>query len=418
MELNTEQHHALDLLKSGKNVFLTGPAGTGKTTIIKHFTNYCKLKNINIALTSTTGVSALLINGTTIHSFSGIFPNKPFKMNSKIQNNWKNNQCIVIDEISMLGPDLLELLDRIAKQARNDYFHPFGGIQIIATGDFAQLPPVADKLKFCFESPTFNDTFENVYLTQNMRQSDKQFQDCLEQVRLGNHTEETINIIKERITPPVIKHGIIPTILFPIRKNVDIINNKEIDKLLKDSKENIIYKSVIRFQSELPISESRKNLIITKINKMCPAHDILNIPIGLQVMINFNIDIENRIVNGTRGVVIQFNLGNPVVRLLDGREIVIHTKSWDLNINSKLTVSKIQLPLIPAYALTIHKCQGATLDTAQIDIGSSIFEHGQTYTALSRVKSLENLYLINFDPKKIICNDKVKEFYKIIKQAQ
>ena len=420
MELNKEQEYALNILKSGKNVFITGSAGTGKTTLIQFYKEFCNQKRVKIALTSTTGISALLINGTTIHSFAGIKTGNVSitqVLNNKFAvKNWKEVEVLVIDEISMLKPEIFELLNNIAKAVRQNE-RPFGNIQIIGTGDFAQLPPVyiEDETKFCFESPIWNEIFPKksiIQLKQIMRQSDNEFKKCLQEIRENNPSEETIALLNTRIRAPKIINGIIPTKLYATKSDVNDINNREIQKLIDQGNEIRIYDSSITFSMN-NISEAQKKLLIDRIDKSCPALDNLILPIGAQVMVIFNISLEREIVNGSRGVLIDFIEDFPKIRLLNGLEIVITRQGWKYKeYNSKINVIKSQIPLIPAYALTIHKSQGATLDTAIIDVGSKIFEHGQLYTALSRVKSIENLYLINFDETKIICNEKVKEFYK------
>jgi ATP-dependent DNA helicase PIF1 len=433
MNLNEEQEYAFELLKLRKNVFITGPGGTGKTTLINKFRQYCVLNDIRIAMTSTTGVSALLINGTTIHSFGGIKTGdvtiKDVLKNKFAVNNWRYIQVLVIDEMSMLKPEIFELLDGIAKKVRNN-ISPFGGIQVIGTGDFAQLPPIYEDRKdskdskdqrFCFESDIFGLVFprENiVYLRRIMRQLDKEFQEMLNLIRLGEYNEDHLKMLEARKVEPKIVNGIIPTMLYSLRRDVEAINNRELSKLVKN--ETHVYKSRFRIMSNDIekngiISDAQKELLRNRINNACPAMDNLVLPLGAQVMVIYNINLEEQIVNGTRGVVIGFaenEMRSPVIRLLDKREITVEQVSWEYKeYKSSISIIKTQIPLIPAYALTIHKCQGATLDMAIIDAGDSIFEYGQLYTALSRVRSLDNLYLVNFSEKGIMCNPKVKSFY-------
>lgn len=419
MKLNKEQEQALNILKSGRNVFITGSAGTGKSTLIEFYKRYCNQRGVKIALTSTTGISALLINGTTIHSFAGIKTGNvsigQVLSNKFAVKNWKEVEVLVIDEISMLKPEIFELLNNIAKAIRQNE-QPFGNIQIVATGDFAQLPPVyiEEETKFCFESPIWDEIFpitNIIHLKQIMRQSDNEFKKCLQEIRANTPSEETIALLNTRIREPRIINGIIPTKLYAVKADVNEINNREIQKLIDQGNELQIYDASITFSTN-NISDAQKNLLRDRINKSCPALDNLILPIGAQVMVIFNISLEAGIVNGSRGVLIDFIEGFPKIRLLNGTEIVIPRQGWNYKeYNSKINVIKSQIPLIPAYALTIHKSQGATLDTAIIDVGSKIFEHGQLYTALSRVKSIDNLYLINFDKTRIICNQKVKSFY-------
>lgn len=417
MILTDAQQTALKLMKQGYNVFLTGPAGTGKSTVISIFKSQYMNK---IAITSTTGVSALLIKGTTIHSFAGIGTGEEsvqtllqkIKRMPFLVKRWKNIDCLIIDEVSMMKPELLEKLDTIAKTLRSTLL-PFGGIQLILTGDFAQLPPVYldNKPKFCFESIIWPVLVEKtVHLTEIIRQTDKQFRECLLEIRLGDVSQESIDIIKTRLledgfrSVPV-KNGIIPTRLFSRRRDVQLINNKCVAKL-KDKGNKV--------QNYIATVKGVNEAVKDKINKSCPAPTELELVVGAQVMLVFNVNVGEGLVNGSRGVVVALDELGPTVRFLDGRELLIGSITWEFMENDKVVATKSQIPFIVAYACTIHKTQGATLDYAVIDAGPTVFQCGQIYTALSRVRSLDGLFLLKFDPEKIACNPKVKEFYQKI----
>lgn len=422
MNLTDQQENALNLLKAGKSMFLTGAAGTGKSTIINQFSNYCQEKNINIQITSTTGISALLIGGTTINSFAGYKTDDDIDVKTIIKHpfkrkNWLSTHTLIIDEISMLKPHVLEKLDEIARIIKGNYNY-FGGIQLIGVGDFAQLPPVyKDNTKhFCFESELFNKLFPiKVYLTEIVRQNNVIFQDCLNEIRLNNVSEKTIALLEDRIREPEIINNIKPTLLFSTKKDVNTINKKEIDKLIAENAETRNYTAT--YTVNKPVSTAQKNLYIDILQKNAQAHHNLTLCCGMQIMVTKNIDVENGICNGTRGVITGF-IGNlPKIKLLNGNEIIIDYSNWEFisrNIKGNTIATMKQIPLIPAYALTIHKIQGSTLDCAIIDVGNKIFEHGQTYTALSRVKNIENLYLVGFDKDRIICDKRVIEFYRAL----
>ena len=426
IKLNTKQLKALELLKDGYNVFLTGPGGTGKSTVIKIFKQWCENNYRRIAITSTTGVSALLINGTTIHSFAGIRTGEDpvdkliegIKARKFVNYRWRATKVLVIDEISMMKPELLEKLDSIGKAIRNNP-NPFGGLQVVLTGDFAQLPPVYidEEEKFCFQSPLWKTLVQKtVHLTEIMRQKDKIFQRCLSEIRLSNVSETTLEILQTRLvsTCQIQKiNGILPTRLFARKRNVEEINNKHLQRLRDDGAETVTFEAETKvintkFQK---IPDSYKDGLIKKINRSCPAPDKLELVVGAQVMLNYNYCIEDGLVNGSRGVLSKIIGDVPVVRFLDGAEIPIAPVVWELREDDSLCVQKKQIPLIVAYACTIHKVQGATLDLAIIDAGPNIFQYGQIYTALSRVKSLDGLYLLKLDPERIRCHPKVLEFY-------
>jgi len=415
--LTDAQQTALTWMKRGYNTFLTGPAGTGKSTVISLFQLQYPGK---IAITSTTGVSALLIRGSTIHSFAGIGLGeesvqtliRKIKLKPFFVRRWKQVDCIVIDEISMMKPELLEKLNIIAQIFRNNPA-PFGGIQLILTGDFAQLPPVyidedEANRKFCFESPIWPKLIEKtVHLIEIVRQSDAVFRKCLLEIRLGNISKETINIIKSRLLENGIKsveprNGILPTRLFSRRNDVQSINNKCTAKLKAKGNKVQIYHAIVQGLNET---------VKEKINKSCPVPSELELVVGAQVMLVFNVDTAGGLVNGSRGVIIELDDMGPTVRFLNGREEQIGPTKWEFIENDKVVSFKSQIPFITAYACTIHKTQGATLDYAMVDAGPSVFEFGQIYTALSRVRTLEGLLLLKFDPDKIACHPKVFDFY-------
>lgn len=410
-QLTEDQQKALEYIKQGKSIFITGAAGTGKSTIINHLPIILPYKKITI--TSTTGVSALLIGGITIHSFSGIqIGNVPYEKiinNPYIKRKWFNTEILVIDEISMLSLEFFELIAKVGEGIYKNNL-PFGGLQLIITGDFAQLPPVKDNV-FCFESPIWNKVIQNtIYLTKIIRQSDPIFQNCLNEIRLGSISEENYKLLKNRITQVKSKNGIIPTIIFPLKVDVKRINDNNIKKLLDNNNDFIDYKC--SFKLSIKVSEQQYKTYIDLINKCCIAEDNLKIVIGMQVMIIANIDIEQGIANGTRGIISSITNGLPEVLLLNNKKIILDYHCWEYYDKfNNIRVYKYQIPLIPAYAITIHKCQGATIDSCVIDAGKNIFEHGQIYTALSRVKDINRLYLLSFDAGKIICNQKVKNYY-------
>jgi ATP-dependent DNA helicase PIF1 len=415
IKLLPKQNTAFDLMVKGKNVFVTGPAGVGKTILLKMFVKIYKKSKI-IGVTSTTGTSALLFGGTTLHSFLGIglgngsSESLSKKITSKkyLANRWKHLEILVIDEISMLSPELFDKLEEIARIVRkND--KPFGGIQLILSGDFCQLPCIGSD-KFCFESKTWDICLDNtIYLTQIVRQSENDFQICLNNVRLGKLPKETKKILKDCLNKKIDNSfGIKPTKLFSTNRSVDEINEQELDILAEtgiEFKEYNMETYVYTLQN--------KEYIISKYKKSCQAVEVLQLCIGAQVMLIINLDLDNQLANGSRGVVTRFEGDTPVVKFMCGIERIIDYNIWEHESNDVKEIRIIQIPLKIAYATNFHKSQGMTLDCIEIDI-SDCFEYGQAYIGLSRVKSLYGLSIKALDFEKIKAHPKALEYYKYI----
>jgi ATP-dependent DNA helicase PIF1 len=431
--LTEDQQAAFNAIQEGKNVFLTGPAGTGKSYLLQHILE--NIKGKRIALTAMTGCAALLIStpkhkAKTLHSWAGIGLAKESvtELCKKIQasyhvaKRWMTTQLLVIDEISMMTPELLEKLNEIAKKIKKSE-KPFGGIQVIFVGDFYQLPPVsATESKFAFESPQWSEIIQRTaLLTTINRQKDPQFQRLLNEARIGKLSPSSIDVINSRIIPYE-SQEIKPTLLFSRRADVDLLNYKKLSGL---TGERQTYKAAFAFGAKSEYTKVTPTLITLaeKYDKDAQYVPSLEIAIGAQVMLIVNIkskpkgdsiedDDENglMLVNGSRGVVIGFERELPVVKFKNGLTKLIDYHSWQLGDLEE--VYRTQIPLRLAYAISIHKAQGATLDCALIDVGPSTFEYGQAYVALSRVKSLDSLYIKAFDPRAIKANPKVAKFYE------
>jgi ATP-dependent DNA helicase PIF1 len=446
MEFSEEQQQAFNKYIQGQNIFITGPGGTGKSALIKYIKKNADLRCKIIQVCALTGCASVLLEckAKTLHSWSGIGLGKGTieQLIKKIQKNkhskalWKETDILVVDEVSMMSLKLFETLDAIGKSVRKDR-RPFGGLQLIFSGDFYQLPPVGDKddpetSKFCFESEFWFTTFpkqNHVQLKRIFRQNDPIYQNILNQVREGRLKRSTNDILLKQVDKQTNDALTIkPTKLFPTRNKVDSINASEMDKLNGDDLEfKIKYHGDLemtakeRLQRTQFTPEQIKNeLQFLKSNLRCDEN--IKLKIGSQVMCIVNIELSNgeMLCNGSQGIVVRFSQeGVPVIRFSRA-----NTNTFELTMNYHIWPSETipgigvsQLPLILAWALTIHKAQGATLDVAEIDAGSSIFECGQTYVALSRVKSLEGLYLTSYDPKKIRINKKVQEFYQQISET-
>jgi ATP-dependent DNA helicase PIF1 len=431
MELNSDQAAAFAAVKLGKNIFLTGPAGAGKSFLIRKIVEWANTLGKPIAITAMTGCAALLLGNKakTLHSWAsvGLGRDSADVLATSIlkhplsKRRWKKTDVLIIDEISMMQPDLFEKLDTIGKKIRGSS-KPFGGIQLIACGDFFQLPPVTKGIsgemlvpgRFAFESPVWRAAnLCPVVLSKIERQTDTAFQQLLNACRVGQPTEDTITLLKSRQGLDWKSRLIRPTLLFSRNADVDAINEKNIAALQKplhmfDAK-TTIEAPADDPSIEIPTDDMLERFVQRLDNDAnYAAH--LELCEGAQVMLLVNMDIEAGLVNGSRGVIIGFRVdGSPIVQFLHGDPIAIELHEWISNDNP--SVKRYQIPLRVAYAITIHKSQGATLDCALVDIGSSTFEFGQAYVALSRVRDISSLYIWNLDPAKIKAHPTVTKFY-------
>lgn len=415
IRLNTKQNTAYCQMAMGKNIFLTGPGGVGKSTIIKLFVQMHS-QSKKIAITSTTGTSALLINGVTMHSFLGIglgkgsvgSMSKKIMQFPKMKKRWTELDVLIIDEISMLSPELFDKIEEMGRIIRRNN-KPFGGIQLILSGDFCQLPCI-DSDDFCCHSKSWSSCIENIIcLTEIIRQTDIIFQNCLNSIRLGELTNEVINTLDSRVGVKLINEfGITPTKLYPLNWNVDTVNNSELDKLADNEDiEFFEYNMEIKVEQHVKDKQAAKD----KYKKHCSAPEVVQLCVGAQVMLLYNLSLESKLANGSRGVVVRFVNDLPVVKFLNGIECVIDYHIWEVEEMDLRTMKIIQMPLKPAYAISIHKSQGSSLDYVEVDL-TDVFEYGQAYTALSRVKNLEGLSIIGYDIDKIRTHPKAIEFYR------
>lgn len=437
MELSKEQQIAFDKYVQGHNIFITGPGGSGKSALIRLINDHAYKKFKGIYVTAMTGCAAVLLNckAKTLHSWAGIgLGNGTIEqLVTKIKKNkfakalWKSTDILVVDEVSMLSLKLFNVLNAIGKAVRNNP-NPFGGIQLIFSGDFFQLPPVGDYLepdtqRFCFESDDWNTVFRahcQIQLIKIFRQTDEIYSTILNQIREGKIRRKSNDLLLEYVGRPFAANLVAePTKLFPTRAKVENINNTKMTALQSDEKE---FK--IKYLKDLEMTRAERVMRVDYTDKdiqmeleflannlICEKE--MKLKIGAQVMsiINIQSDRGLDVCNGSQGIITSFCAvsGCPQVKFNNGIEMIMTRNIWQSDKIPGIGVS--QVPLILAWALTIHKSQGATLDAAEIDVGSGIFECGQTYVALSRVKSLDGLYLTSFDASKIRINRKVKEFY-------
>lgn len=410
--MNSDQQKAVEIvLDKHQNVLITGGAGCGKSYTIKCLYKECMKRGISIALTSTTGVSAMLIEGITIHSFLGLgigdFSDKMIidkcLTNKRLFNNWTKTQVLVIDELSMLEPSLFKQIIRV-KNAMKASFLIFG------SADFFQLPAINSRvpdIDFVFELAEFKSMFQNVVvLTATYRQTDPELISMLGRCRTGTPNESDISIIKSMENNP---ESI--TKMFSKNADVDKINKSKLDALPDPL---VIFKPKI----DVFCRDAKRKALLEE------SYAKNNVPVylkkGAVVMLTKNIyeddeDSKHLILcNGSQGVVVEIN-EYPRVKFLNGLTRTIFPDVFKTK-GDEFTVEVTMIPLILAWSVTIHKTQGATLDSFEVDLGKSIFAPGQAYVALSRCKTKTGIRVINFsDPGIIKAHPKVVKFYESLK---
>ena len=409
--LNFEQQSALLSFQKGNNIFLTGPAGTGKSVTLKKIIEHCEREGDSFGVTATTGSAAFLIGGKTIHSYLGIglakesaeeiFKYARYKLSHTVKK-LRALKVLIIDEISMLDIELFEKISKYLSLVRYNS-KPFGGLQLVLTGDFCQLEPVSGD--YCFKSEVWNKlNLDTIYLFKMIRQDgDTKFQKMLMNLRYGicsDKTFERLSKLKDnKIT------DVKPTILYPKNYDVDKINKLEYKKLIDSGAERKTY------EIQLPCIKKNKDKATTWFNTL-DIPESIELCIGSQVVVLANIDQEKGIVNGTRGCVTELKKNSVVIKRVNGTYYDIEYHK-NVSIEDK-EIFICHMPLKLAYALTIHKSQGMTLDAVEIDIGGNIFAAGQAYTALSRAQSLKSVCIKAISKKSFITKDCVLEFYKKI----
>lgn len=411
VELNPKQQIGFDKFTEGVNLFITGGGGVGKSTLLEYIIGHCSDNNIRVAITASTGISAIQINGCTIHSLLciNIYKFNVFDIYDKIKNNTKKYKLLkmldvlIIDEISMIDKYLFNRIDRILQLVRNND-KPFGGLQVILSGDFCQLKPVKSD-KFCFESPVWTYlNLETIHLTESIRQDNAEFIRILKHLRFGLCPKSIYDILyshylNTRYTRP---DGVIrPTWLYSNNVDVDRINDTEHNKLKKNNEYNTY-----------PISYNKSNTFLDKYIRANNISKSIELCVGDQVMVTCNIDADNHIMNGTRGAVVDVSYDSCVkIQLFNGNIECIFYKTIEI-IENKCRIILSYLPIRLAYSITIHKSQGMTIDYLSIDL-TNIFEYGQAYVGLSRVRSLDSLVITNISRKSFKCHEKVLKFYKM-----
>uniref|UniRef100_A0A670J067 ATP-dependent DNA helicase PIF1 n=1 Tax=Podarcis muralis TaxID=64176 RepID=A0A670J067_PODMU len=413
-KLSQEQSMVLNAVLSGKNVFFTGSAGTGKSYLLKKI--MASLPPNSTYATASTGVAACQIGGTTLHAFAGIGSGKAslhqcieLAQRPGIRQQWLNCRHLIIDEISMVEGDFFDKLEAVARAIRKCE-DPFGGIQLIICGDFLQLPPVSkssEQPRFCFQAKSWRKCIHlNMELTEVRRQTDRDFISLLHTVRLGRCTEEVTRQLTLTATHRVEKDGILATRLCTHKDDVELTNARRLDELPGERRS---FKAV-----------DSDPVLVKTLDAQCPVSSNIELKQGAQVMLTKNLDVSQGLVNGARGVVIGFETegkGLPKVRFLCGVTNVVGLERWVLKGPAGIYLSRQQLPLKLAWAISIHKSQGMSLDCVEISL-ARVFEFGQAYVALSRARSLAGLRVLDFDPKVVRANPYVLQFYKHLKREK
>lgn len=396
------QEQALEILKTGANVFLTGEPGSGKTHTVNQYADYLREHGIAPAITASTGIAATHLNGITIHSWAGIGIKEQLSKRdlekiakiSYVKKRIEKAKVLIIDEISMLEAQTFTLVDLVCKQIFQNK-EPFGGLQVVVVGDFFQLPPIGKEAEFAFKSIAWEKAnFAVCYLTEQYRQDDTDFLAILSAIRANIFNNEHLQIIETR----VIKFEKTPkdiTRIFSHNVDVDRINSQELEGL--PGKPEVFYMS----------SRGQRNFV-ESLKKGCLSPEALELKKDACVMFTKN-NIKEGFVNGTIGRVVGFSEENnyPIVEIKTKEQIEVFPMEWTIEDGGSIKARIVQIPLRLAWAITIHKSQGMSLEGAVIDLQRT-FEFGQGYVALSRVRRLSGLYLLGHNQKAFLTHPEMQ----------
>lgn len=403
--LSKEQAYALDMCESGENIFLTGGAGSGKSYVIREFMKNKDDKQMPIL--ASTGAAAVLLGGRTFHSFFGLgileggvhATFKRMQENKNLLKRLKKVEGVVIDEISMIPGDALMLAEAISQHARESTL-PWGGLRIIAVGDFGQLPPVTktgQKRDWCFLNEVWQKSgFQMCELHLNQRIKNNEFLNVLDDIRNGQMNSRVHDFLNDRTKQHDEDHP--GTRLFPRREQSEGYNQK---KLAEINETELVVDSIYLGEQKY----------IDILGKSAPVPAQLKLKVGCRILFLKN-DLQKRWVNGTRGTLVHYEADHLIVRKDGGREVKVEKISFSLlDADANVKASVIQFPVNLAYATTIHKSQGATLDELWCDLGS-LWEPGHAYVALSRLRDPSGLHIVRWHPRSFIIDPAVQKFYK------
>jgi ATP-dependent exoDNAse (exonuclease V) alpha subunit len=418
------QDEALTILKTGANVFLTGEPGSGKTHTVNAYVSWLHAHGVEPAITASTGIAATHIGGHTIHSWSGIgvkrvlsaYDLDKISQTERIVRHVRGTNILIIDEVSMLSGDTLSMVDAVLCEIRGSE-KAFGGMQVILVGDFFQLPPISrheenveqeslmddsSRSQFAFGSPAWESLNPIVcYLSEQHRQEDEKFLEILSAIRRGEVEDEHRELLMQRRGSGKDTQA---AQLFSHNADVNQINDAELAKISESS-------------HVFTMSGRGSEGMIAALKRGCLSPEVLALKVGARVMFTKN-DIAGRAyVNGTLGVVTGFakENGYPIVKMHNGRTMVVEPAEWRVDDNGKTLAHINQLPLRLAWAMTVHKSQGMSLDAAHMDL-SAAFEYGQGYVALSRVRTLAGLSLAGLNERALQVHPEIQEQDRTFRQ--
>jgi len=421
VKLSEEQQKVMEIAISGKSMFFTGAAGTGKSFLLQQMIQ--ELRRIHpydsVFVTASTGIAACNIGGCTLHSFAGVGVGEGAQedlvqivlKNKNSKRRWKYAKVLIVDEISMLSGDFFDKLEYIARVVRKNE-NPFGGMQIVLCGDFLQLPPVEKGIKsFCFQAKCWQRVVScSVELKKVFRQNEQSFVTVLNELRVGKISTKSLEVLSRCKSNDLSnsKDGIRPTILYPLKADVESENIQQLNLLRGDS---IVFKA--EDSSKFPNSS-----FLSQLQKSCAAPQELKLKLNAQVILLRNLNFDKGCVNGARGVIVGFeeegkHAGFPIVKFSSGHTLTIGPEEWNIELGGSIMATRKQVPLNLAWALSVHKSQGMTIEKLVVSLEKS-FEYGMAYVALSRATSLQGLQLLDFDPRVIRAHPKVLEFYSTL----
>ncbi len=407
-----KQTQALTVMLSGAPVFLTGPPGAGKTYVLNQFVKRATKSGKTVAVTASTGIAATHIGGTTIHSWSGLGirdflgakDKQQLANNSKLVKRYNATDVLVIDEVSMLHGHRLDMVNQVCKLLRKST-EPFGGIQVILVGDLFQLPPItrgSDESDFVHNSDAWEELDPKIcYITEQHRQEKDGLLELLEAMRSGELEDFHHELLNERIgQKPTSSQPI--TKLFAHNVDIDTVNQRHLDAI-----KNEVYQYKMNTKGpQAKVEQLRRSVL---------APEILELKLGAEVMFVANSPSAG-FVNGTRGQVVEFRDDQPVIKLTNKRNIKVVPHSWKLEEDGKVRAEVSQLPLRLAWAITIHKSQGMSLDSAEVDLSKS-FTPGMGYVALSRIRSINGLFLSGINAMALQMHPQIYEFDREIRNV-